>query len=182
MGGNCNGMPAGYLWRIRHPGFHFQLCPCMLHQYQKIALALSLTGLVSCDSLMGKEVGRNTFVTVSAPEKLNYQRLKLKLAKGEKIQFWADMDIAYDGPLELEFFVQLPKALGIPSQRLDPLHTSLTVGEVKTVVGEHTTRSFSGRMGSFEAPAAGEYDFGTLLLSSDNPTLQIKKADLVFKK
>jgi hypothetical protein len=154
----------------------------MLRHYQKTALLLGLAGLASCDALTGKEVGRNTFAAVSAPEKLNYQRTKLTLAKGEKIQFWADMDIAYDGPLELEFFVQLPKALGIPSQRLDPLHTSLTVGEVKTVVGEHTTRSFSGRMGSFEAPAAGEYDFGTLLLSSGNPTLQIKKADLVFKK
>jgi hypothetical protein len=155
----------------------------MLHAtHRKLALVLSLAGLVSCDALTGKEVGRNTFATVSTPEKMVYQRMKLKLAKGEKIQFWADMDIAYDGPLELEFFVQLPKALGIPSQRLDPLHTSLTVGEVKTVVGEHTNRSFSGRMGSFEAPAAGEYDFGTLLLSSGNPTLQIKKADLVFKK
>jgi len=154
----------------------------MLRQYQKIALALSLAGLVSCDALTGKEVGRNEFMAVSTPEKMDYQQMKLKLAKGEKIQFWADMDITYDGPLELEFFVQLPKALGIPSQRLDPLHTSLTVGEVKTVMGAHTTRSFSGRMGSLEAPAAGEYDFGTLLLSSGNPTLQIKEADLVFKK
>jgi hypothetical protein len=154
----------------------------MLRHYQNTALLLGLAGLASCDALTGKEVGRNTFAAVSTPEKLTYQRTKLTLAKGEKIQFWADMDIAYDGPLELEFFVQLPKALGIPSQRLDPLHTSLTVGEVKTVVGEHTTRSFSGRMGSFEAPATGEYDFGTLLLSSGNPTLQIKKADLVFKK
>jgi hypothetical protein len=150
--------------------------------YRKLALALSLAGLISCDALTGKEVGRNTFAGVSTPEKMAYQRMKLKLAKGEKIQFWADMAIAYDGPLELEFFVQLPKTLGLPSQRLDPLHTSLTVGEVKTVVGEHTTRSFSGRMGSFEAPAAGEYDFGTLLLSSGNPTLQIQKANLVFKK
>ena len=154
----------------------------MLRQYQKIAFALILAGLASCDALTGKEVGRNTFTAVSTPEKTEYQRTKLTLAKGEKIQFWADMDIAYDGQLELEFFVQLPKAMGIPSQRLDPLHTSLTVGEVKTVMGEHTNRSFSGRMGSFEAPTAGEYDFGTLLLSSDNPTLQIKKADLVFKK
>lgn len=154
----------------------------MLRLYQKTALALSLAGLVCCDALTGKEVGRNTFAAVSTPEKTEYKRTNLTLAKGEKIQFWADMDIAYDGPLELEFFVQLPKALGLPSRRLDPLHSSLTVGEVKTVVGEHTSRSFSGRMGSFEAPAAGEYDFGTLLLSSDNPTLQIKKADLVFKK
>lgn len=92
------------------------------------------------------------------------------------------MDIAYDGPLELEFFVQLPKALGLPSQRLDALRPTLTVGEVKTVVNEHTTRSFSGRMGSFEAPATAEYNFGALLLSSGNPTLQLKKADLVFKK
>jgi hypothetical protein len=154
----------------------------MLRHYQKITLALSLVSLTACDALTGKEVGRNAFTAVSTPEKMVYQRTKLTLAKGEKIQFWADMDITYDGPLELEFFVQLPKTLGLPSQRLDPLHTSLTVGEVKVVVGEHTTRSFSGRMGSFEAPAAGEYDFGTLLLSSGNPTLQIKKADLVFKK
>jgi hypothetical protein len=149
---------------------------------QRTVLVLSLAGLVSCDALTGKEVGRSTFTAVATPEKMKYQRTKLKLAKGEKIQFWADMDIAYDGPLELEFFVQLPKALGLPSQRLDPLHTNLTVGEVKTVVGEHTTSSFSGRMGSFEAPATAEYDFGTLLLSSGNTTLQIKKADLVFKK
>jgi hypothetical protein len=150
--------------------------------YPKTVLLLSLAGLASCDALTGKEVGRTTFTAVSTPEKMVYQRTKLKLAKGEKIQFWADMDISYDGPLELEFFVQLPKELGLPPQRLDPLHTSLTVSEVKTVVGEHTTRSFSGRMGSFEAPATAEYDFGTLLLSSDNATLQLKKADLVFRK
>lgn len=155
----------------------------MLHAvYRKIALALSLTGLVSCDALTGKEVGRATFTAVATPEKMAYQTTKLKLTKGEKIQLWADMNIAYDGPLELEFFMQLPKALGLPSQRLDALHTNLTVGEVKTVVNEHTTRSFSGRMGSFEAPATAEYNFGTLLISSNNPTLQIKKADLVFKK
>lgn len=150
--------------------------------YQKTILVLSLAGLVSCDALTGKEIGRSTFTAVATPGKMLHQRMKLKLAKGEKIQFWADMDVAYDGPLELEFFVQLPKALGLPSQRLDPLHTSLTVGEVKTVVGEHTTRRFSGRMGSFEAPVTAEYDFGTLLLSSDNATLQLKKADLVFKQ
>ncbi len=150
--------------------------------YRKIALGLSLAGLVSCDSLMGKEVGRNTFMAVATPEAMVHQRTKLKLTKGEKIQFWADMDIAYDGPLDLEFFVQLPKALGLPSQRLDPLHPDVTVGSVKTVVGQHTSHSFTGRMGSFEAPATGEYDFGTLLLSSGNPTLQLKKAALVFKK
>ena len=150
--------------------------------YRKLAIGLSFIGLVSCDALTGKEVGRNTFTAVATPEKMIYQRTKLQLTKGDKIQFWADMDIAYDGPLELEFFVQLPKGLALSSQRLDPLHTSLTVGEVKTVVNAHTTRSFMGRMGSFEAPVTGEYDFGTLLLSSANSTLQLKKADLVFKK
>jgi len=91
----------------------------MLRQYQKIALAFSLASLASCDALTGKEVGRNTFAAVATPEKTEYQRMKLTLAKGEKIQFWADMAIAYDGPLELEFFMQLPKAMGIPAQRLD---------------------------------------------------------------
>jgi hypothetical protein len=150
--------------------------------YRKLSVLIGLASLASCDALTGKEVARNTFTEVATPEKMVYQRTKLKLTKGEKIQLWADLDIAYDGPLELEFFVQLPKAMAIPSLRLDPLNTSLTVGEVKTVVNQHTTRSFTGRMATFEAPATAEYDFGTLFLSSNNPTLQVKKAALVFKK
>lgn len=141
-----------------------------------------VASLMSCDALTGKEIARATFTNVSTPEKLEYKSTLIKLEKGEKIWFWTEMNLEYDGSLKLEFLVQFAKTMGLPSIRLNPLQKDISINETKMVVGNHVSWSFSGRIGSFEAPVAANYDMGTLLLSSDNPTLKLKKAVLVFKK
>ena len=150
--------------------------------YRLLAGLFCVATLISCDAFMGKEVARATFTEVVNPAKPEYQSVQLQLTKGEKIRFWTEMDLEYDGILGLEFEVAFAKTLNINPLRLNALEKDVSMGEVKTVVGEHTKWRFSGRIGSFEVPVAGNYDIGVMLLSSNNPTLKLKKAVLVFKK
>ncbi len=138
--------------------------------------------LVSCNALTGKEVARVTFTRLPDPENPRFQYATLTLANGQKIQFWSDMDLEYDDFQVIEFYVQLPVDMNLPPIRLNALQKDITIGETRTVIGNHVSWRFTGRIGSFEAPAAGTYKFSTLLNPSLNPTLQLKKAALVFKE
>ena len=54
--------------------------------------------------------------------------------------------------------------------------------EVKKVLGNKTSWSFSGKMKHITIKEDGDYIFKAILRSSDNPTLNINKAELVLKK
>ena len=66
--------------------------------------------------------------------------------------------------------------------RLDALETNPTLMEVKTQVGDSYKWSFNGKMKSIVIEDDADYTFKAVLNSSENPSLLLKKADIVFKK
>lgn len=65
---------------------------------------------------------------------------------------------------------------------LNALKTNPTMMEVKTQFGNKTSWTYQGKMNFLEVENNGSFTFKAILKSSDNQTLKLNKADLVFKK
>ena len=65
---------------------------------------------------------------------------------------------------------------------LDPMDKDITIGEVRTEIMDKTNWRYAGRMNTFTVENSGHYTLRTILVSSQNATLELKKADLVIKK
>ena len=65
---------------------------------------------------------------------------------------------------------------------IDPTDKNVTLGETKVVLMDKSSWSFNGRNTKVVIDDDGKYTFRALLVSSDNPTLKINKAELVIKK
>jgi hypothetical protein len=147
-----------------------------------LLIFLAAVVLVACDALFGKEVARLPMEQLSN-EEVFIKEVTLDLKKGETIALWADNDIEYENDLALVYIVEIfrdGKSMG--GLELNALETNPKMMEVRTTVNEKTSWSYSGKMESIEITDDGQYTIKAILKSSDNPTLRIKKADLVIKK
>ena len=149
-----------------------------------IALAASLTFLIGCEALTGKEVGRMPINHVSTnDDNLIIQELSLDLEEGEDISIWSDMDIAYEGEVSLRFRIDVLKVgETIANLTLDPTDKNITIGEVKKSIMGKTDWRFSGKNSVFEIEESGRYTFKGILIASDNQSLEVNKAEVVLKK
>ena len=129
------------------------------------------------------EIGRVSIDQLSTEGNIQSKSITLDLKNGDKLSYWADMNIEFEGELALEFQVRLTfneKQLGARS--FNPFDRDITMGEVKSTLLNKTTWRFSGRMKHFTIPEDGKYTFEVILLSNGNETFKMNKADLVFKK
>lgn len=150
----------------------------------KLLSALLLAGTLSaCGSLFGKEIARLPINTISTPSQEVVKEATVELQKNDEVALWSDMDMAYEGEAPVRFQVQVLQN-GAPYQQLelDPTDKNVSVGEVKTSINGKTTWSFTGKNGALTVPATGKYTFKARLVATNNPTLTIKKAELVLKK
>jgi hypothetical protein len=148
-------------------------------------IMLSLMGfyLAGCSALTGEEVGRLAINTVSSEEGLITKETTINLKQGDEIVFWSDMDISYEGDAALRFRLTIQKEGASPDNlEIDPTVKDMTLGEVKTTLGNKTTWSFSGRNFIFNVQEDGRYNFKAILVASENSSLTIRKAELVIKK
>ena len=149
---------------------------------KKIVLGIITSFLLVSCGMFAEEVARIPFKQTSNT-KLNVKETTLELIKGDKIAFWTDTDIAYEGHLALVYTLELWKdTLNIGVIELNALETNPTMLEVKTSFGSKTSWSFEGKMNYMTIDNDGTYTFKAILQSSDNETLVLKKSDLVFKK
>lgn len=135
-----------------------------------------------CDKLFGEEVARIKIDQLSNKE-LSIKETILNLKKDEEIALWADMDLDYESDLSLVYSIEIwkdGKRLG--GFDLDAMDVNPRMMEVKTSFNDKTSWRYSGKMKSFKAEDTGSYLFKAILRSSENPTLVLKKAELVFKK
>ena len=65
---------------------------------------------------------------------------------------------------------------------IDPTDKNVTIGEIKTQIMGKTNWSFTGKNKKLIIEEDGNYTFRALLAASDNPSLNLKKAELVLKK
>ena len=137
----------------------------------------------ACDSITGKEVARIAINEASSPDNLIVKDVSLDLKNGDEIIFWSDMDMEYEGNVDLRFRVQILKdGEEFGSLEIDPTDKNVTIGEIKTSIMNKTNWRFSGRNTKIKIDSAGKYVFKALLATSDNPSLKIKKAEIVIKQ
>jgi hypothetical protein len=145
-----------------------------------LAISLVLTG---CDALTGKEVGRLQINQLSTAGNLVVKETTLDLRKGDEIGIWSDMDIEYEGDVALRFRVEIEKdEKTIGGFEVDPTDKNITIGEDKTTIMDKTDWSFSGRNSVYKIEEDGKYTFKGILVASENSSLKVTKAEVVFKK
>lgn len=151
---------------------------------KKILALLALTLLLtSCDALTGKEIGRLKINQVSTEGNLHEKEVTLDLKKGAELKIWSDMDIAYEGDVELQFQLAILKnGKKIDGYDIDPVKKNITIKEFKKVINGKTDWSFSGKNGEIKIEEDGKYTFKGIFITSKNTSLKITKAELVFKE
>lgn len=148
-----------------------------------IVLVLPLL-LISCDAFTGEEIARLEINRVSTGSgNIFDDEVILELKKGDKILFWSDMNITYEGITKLRFNVKIFKdGVKIKQMEIDPTKKSITVGEVKTELMGKTNWSFSGKNSEFKIDEDGNYGIKAILVASNNGSLTVTKAELIIKK
>lgn len=137
----------------------------------------------ACAALSAKEAGRLSFKNPSGSIMPEWKKTDLHLKQGEILRFWADMDLVYDGAVDLSYRVKLVKGADtLVETDLNPFEKNVTVNEVKTTVMGKTSWRFSGQMHTLEIKESGTYRVLATFYSSLNNRMKLNKADLVLKK
>ena len=148
-----------------------------------LILPLAIVLFSSCEAITGKELARLSIDTLSTPETLVMREATLDLKKDDVIALWSHVDIAYDGTAALRMRVRVVKDdADLQLFELDPMEKNVTIGEAKTELNGHTEWSFTGRNGEYPVPEDGAYTFKAILTAEENPSLVIRKAELVLKQ
>ncbi|CAN5489073.1 hypothetical protein BH10BAC1_BH10BAC1_13380 [soil metagenome] len=155
----------------------------MKQKYIHILPFLFLLTLTACDALKSKEVARIPINQISNANAPDWKSTTIDLDKDDKLFFWTDMNIEYEGDLQLEYQVQIIKDTDtIGYVHLRPFEKNVTIGEVKTTFFNKTTWSFSGSIDFLKIKETGKYTFRSALFASKTDGVLLKKADLVLKK
>jgi len=145
--------------------------------------AFSILLFTGCSALIGEEVGRIPINQVSTDDNMVIKEISLDLKKDEEIAIWSDMDIEYKGNVSLRFRMEILKnGENFGGLEIDPTDKNITIREVKTSLIDKTNWSFSGKNSEIKIEEDGNYTFKGILVASENSTLQVNKAEIVFKK
>jgi hypothetical protein len=148
-----------------------------------VYLIIIATFLNACNTITGEEIARIPVNAVSTNNNIILKEVTLDLKKGDEIIFWSDMDLEYEGDVDLRFRIQFMKdGKEFGGLEIDPLKKNLTIGETKLTLQNKTTWRFTGRNTKVQIEDDAKYTFKALLASSDNPTLKINKAEIIIKK
>lgn len=139
--------------------------------------------LTACDAITGEEVARIPVNAISTNENLIIKEVSIDLKKDDEIIFWSEMNIEYEGDVDLRFRVQILKnGKEFGGIEVDPTDKNITLNEVKTTLMDKTSWSFTGRNTKLKIEDNANYTFKALLVSSVNPTLKVNKAEIIIKK
>jgi hypothetical protein len=147
-------------------------------------ITLLLSVFAGCNALTGEEVARLSINQVSTDnDNLIVKETTLELKKDEEIAIWSNMAMEYEGDVMLRFRIDVLKdGENLHGLEIDPTDKNLTIGEVKTAIMDKTNWRFLGKNGKWKVEEDGRYTFKAILVSSENPTLKIDKAEIVLKK
>ena len=149
-----------------------------------LTLAVTFTFLTGCDALTGKEVARLPINQVSTDDdNLILKEVSIDLKKGENIAIWSEMDIEYEGDVALRFKIEILKdGENFGGLEIDPMDKNITIGEAKTSIMGKTDWSFSGKNAEINIDEDANYTFKGILVASENRTLKVTQAEIVFRK
>ncbi len=149
---------------------------------QILFAAASSLLLYSCDAITAEEVARVSIDKTSNKE-LFVKEMSLDLKEGESVSFWTEMDLEYQDNLSLIYTIEVWRdSVKQGGFQLDAMDTNPTMNEVKTSFNNNTSWSYTGKMDKLKIEKDGNYTFKAVINSSENPSLVIRKADLILKK
>jgi hypothetical protein len=152
----------------------------MKKRYTPFALIMLMA---ACNALTGEEVGRLSINKVSTEDNLVSKEASVELKAYDEIVFWSDMDMEYEGNVQLRFRVVVKKdGKEYQTLEVDPTVKDLTIGETKTTLNDKTSWSYFGQNIIFNVQEDGNYTFKAILVATKNSTLVIRKAELVLKR
>lgn len=148
-----------------------------------IVSVLSLSLLMACTALTGEEVARLPINQLSTDDELRIRETTINLTKGDELGIWSDMDIEYEGDVDLKFIIEILKdGKEFQTLELDPREKNISLGEVRTSIMGKTDWSFEGKNTEVEIEEYATYTFKAYLIASDNPSLKVTKAEIILKK
>jgi len=139
--------------------------------------------LFGCSTLTGEEIGRLPINEISVGNNLVLKQTTLELSKGDEIAIWSDVDFEYEGDATLIFKMGILKNGKLYRElEFDPTDKNLSIGELKSTMNNKTVWSFVGKNSKILIDENGTYTFKGMLDSSINPSLKVKKAEIILKK
>jgi hypothetical protein len=148
-----------------------------------LLLVLIPAMFIACEAMLGKEIGRLPINQVSTEDNMIIKEITLDLVQGDEIGVWSDMDFKYEGDIGIMFRIQvLRNGEELTVIDIDPREKNITIGEVLTDFNGNVDWSFMGKNTTISIDETAPYTFKAGLIANDNGTLQVKKAELVFKK
>lgn len=155
----------------------------MNYRVKTLSLMVVLTGSITMLGCTGEEIGRLQINHISTEGDMVVKETTLNLKKGDEVAIWSDMDIEYEGDVDLRFRIEFLKN-GLPMDQLevDPTDKNITLGEVRTSLMDKTDWSFSGKNAEITIDEDATYTFKAFLIASENPSLVLNKAEVVLKK
>ncbi|PLX16324.1 MAG: hypothetical protein C0599_15465 [Salinivirgaceae bacterium] len=148
-----------------------------------LLLLLIPTMFFACEALTGKEIGRLEINQVSTEDNMVIKEITLDLMQGDEVGVWSEMDFKYEGDVGIMFRIQVLKdGEELTVVDVDPREKNISINEVRTEVNEKVNWRFVGKNTTISIDESGLYTFKAGLIASDNGSLEVKKAELVFKK
>jgi len=148
-----------------------------------ISSLLLISLCLGCKGLIGEEIGRLKINKVSTDDKLTSKEISLDLKKGQELVIWSDMDVEYDGEVSFELKLEISRnGEHFGQLTLDPTKKNVTLGETKIAIMDNTKWSFLGRNKKIDIKEDGQYTFKGILIASENESLTVHKAELIFKR
>jgi len=147
-----------------------------------ILLALLFT-LISCDKHVGEEIARLAINEISTEESLVVKEVALELKAGDEIGIWSDMNIAFEGQVDLRFRIGVTKnGDDYTAIELDPLEKYITLEETKNTLNGKTNWQFIGKNKGLKIDEDATYLFKVIFVASKNPSLEVIKAEVILKR
>lgn len=152
--------------------------------FRTLSFVLCLGFINACSAILGEEVARLPINQVSTDDdNLIIKEVTLDLKKDEDISFWSEMDVEYEGDINLRFRVDvLINGDFVDKLEFDPMEKNITLTELRSTVMDKTTWSFTGKNAEILMEEGGNYTFRGVLSASENATLIINKAELIIRK
>ncbi|WP_421752812.1 hypothetical protein [Croceimicrobium sp.] len=155
----------------------------------KNGLRLSLLGILivlmlsACHEKGMTELSRFSPHNLTSPQgEFFIAEDSLRLEANQTLELWSDMDYSYSGDQNLLFRVVIfVDGEYLREFYINPSSTENRERESRSQDGDRISESYYGLNGPIEIQKAGDYNFKVLLMGQKDPSLEIRKADLVLK-
>lgn len=152
-------------------------------KYTHILIILLIYSLTSCSTIAGEEIARIKVESISTEENYDWKTIELDLKAGDKIHLWSEMDMDYEGELTLLYQIQIiKKSDTLGYIKFNPMEKDITLGEIKTSIGNKTSWKFTGHADFWNVKEEGHYFLRAVLVSNANESLKLNKSEIVLKK